>query len=565
MRAGLAAQQQACDFPDVAVIFCIERTPEQQQREADEGSSRPGRMLGDPYPAHRLILSLGCTFLETRLKRSCWQATGSGASHASGSDGGDMQAAKRRRIDGEPQGSPGHAGDKLSTAASALPEVLVPLSSEAARPFARQAIEFIYAGTLSADLDFEALLRIREQACYLGVHGCPEACDRAMVAWLQQQETGQQQQQQDGAGPSSAAAAAEPRVLQAYACLALFPDPDTSLNVASFNTVRVALAKQLVSYFRDAVTTLNWPDLLPQLLQLPAVALKELLAADNFGTDTEDSIFRLLAHWLDAHKGLPEATRAELCGLVRLHRLSSTYLYHVLPAFEPFAISRAELGSLLQYAAAGEEGKEELLACDDKRRGSPWYCSPPRRQVVPEGGLAAVWSITKEQLEQALRKMLEGGRSVQKPVVNVHSCGRDWGMSLCLVQKVPEGSGTSAGGSVQAFTVLSCNAYGVCDSDVMTLVSTARVAVHRRDGAQREEVWIGHRLKCAKRMGKGCCIGHTQLPLEPAAAADAAGGGGGAAAGPVEAQVAALVARFSRFMHEGKITGIVHFPRPSRY
>ncbi len=561
VRASLAAQQQTCDFPDVVVRFCIERPPEQQQREADDGVPRPRSFVGNPFPAHRLILSSGSTFLETRLKRSCWQASGPRAG-ATGSDRDDEQAAKRRRVDREPQHMLGDAGDERGTAVSALPEVLVPLSSEAEVPFARQAIEYMYRGSLGADLDVEALLRVRQQACYLGVKGCPQACDNAMVAWLRQQQV--------GAGPSSSGAAAEPRVLQAYACLALFPEPGTSPDVASFDPVRSALAKQLVSHFGDAVAVCNRQDLYRQLLQLPALALRELLAADNFGTDSEDSVFLLLAYLLEAHKGLPVGTRAELCGLVRLHRLSSTYLYHVLPAFQPFTISREELGFLLHYAAASEQGKDELLACDDKRRGSPWYCSPPRRQVVPAGGCTVTWSISREQLEQGLRKMLEGGRVVYDFVHTVCLRGVSWTVEALLSPMAPAVSGAPAVGFMSA-VYLKCGSPTVFGPSWTlgpvqgVFAISARLAVHRWDGAQREEVW----LRLPEKSGRGwvpcggrMLVAGRSLPLRPATAPAGAGGGGGAAAGPIEAQVAALVARLSHLMHEGRISGVIQFPRP---
>ncbi len=461
VRAGLAAQFYSGAHADVRIRFHLERTPEQQQQQQEqqdaEGAARRAaaaslRFVGEPLPAHKVILTLGSTLLQAKLSNPCWQ--GGAATRVSkgvqteelGGDSDEAQPAQRSRTDSTSQKSANSASlfnDEQVPTASALPEVLVPLNSEAEVPFARQAIEYIYTGSLSADLDFEALLRVRQQGCYLGVKHCPQACDGAMVAWLQAGEgqgqgadeastsTGgategpQQQQQQEGAGSSTGPpAAADPRVLQAYACHALFPEPGTSPDAASFSTVRSALVQQLVSHFGDAVAALTRPDLYRQLLQLPAVAVRELLAADDFGTDSEDSVFLMLACWLEAHKGeeegVPAATRAELCGRVRLHRLRPLYLNFVLPVYEPFSIvSRVELGFLLRYVGAGESERTQLLDMHNKRRLSPWYCSPARRQVVPEEGRTVEWSISREALEQGLKRMVES-----KKMVYVDACFR---------------------------------------------------------------------------------------------------------------------------------------------
>ncbi len=144
------------------------------------------------------------------------------------------------------------------------------------------------------------------------------------------------------------------------------------------------------------------------------MAVKELLAADDFGTDSEDSVLLMLACWLEAHKveegqdeGVPAATRAELCGQVRLHRLSSTYLHHVLP--EPFScMSRVELGFVLWFVGARHKDRKELLPLDPQHELSPWYCSSAQQQVVPEQGRTMEWSISTEHLVKGLRRMVRG-------------------------------------------------------------------------------------------------------------------------------------------------------------
>ncbi len=616
VRAGLVAQFHSGAHADMRIRFHLERTPEQQQQQqqekqqdADGAAGRAVatilRFVGEPLPAHIVILTLGSTLLQAKLSNPCWQggaaarvSKGAQTEDQGGGSSDESQLAKRRRTDSTPLKSAELSipmDDGQAPAVCALPEVLVPLSSEAEVPFARQAIEFIYTGSLSAGLGFEALLRVRQQACYLGVKDCPQACDQAMLAWLQageqevqlqgQQQQQQQQQGQDGAGPSTGIDLT-PRVLQAYACHALFPEPGTDGDPASFDAVRSALAKQLVSHFGDAVAALSRPDLYRQLLQLPAVAMRELLAADDFGTDSEDSVFLMLACWLDAHKGeegkeegVPAATRAELCGLVRLHRLRPLYLNFVLHAYEPFSVaSRVELGCLLRFVGAGEQERTLLLDVDPQRRLCPWYCSPARRQVVPEEGRTVEWSISREQLEQGLREMVEGKLVGSKKMVYVDASfgasgaavggsgaitiladGGLWGVQL----ELDPANSTMAG----MFVVLTLprplgEVQGVAG------LTHVRVTVHRWAEGERKASWtrkftagdvVATTVVPTSVQGAGGFGWPTALELPPVAAS--AAGGEGAGAGGVAAEVAAQLARWSGWLHEGKVTGSATFPR----
>ncbi len=588
VRVGLLALLHSGTHADVLIRFHLERTPEEQQptqqqlgpeAEGAKGQNAAGDLhfLGDTLQAHKAILTLGSTYLEARLQGAGWQGATAGAPHAShaAEERSDRHRGKRPKLDAaSQQSSEGGQQGLLSTGVSALPEVLVPLSSEAEEPFARQAIEFIYTGSLSTDLSFEALLRLRQQACYLGVKHCPQACDQAMLAWLAApHEDKPLQQQQDGADVHSTSAA-EPRVLQAYSCRGLFPQPGTSPDAASFQPVRSALAKQLVSHFGDAVAALTRPDLYRQLLQLPAVSLEELLAADDFGTDSEDSVFLMLACWLEANKGkegeqgVSAATRAELCGLVRLHRLRPLYLNFVLPVYEPFNIlSRAELGCVLRFAGAVEQEKKQLLDLGNLRQTSPWYCSPARRQVVPDKGRTFEWSISREQLEQELRQMVEDKEEVQVLACvgasaaavgcgsgsarsRVLSHGGLWGLQLQLDPTKP--------GAVGIYVSLTVpQQLGKIQG--AAALTHVEVAVHSWAQGKRKAGWSG-KFTAGDVIKTTCGYGwHKTLTLPPAAASGA--GGEGSAAGGVEAEVAAQLARWSRWLHEGKITGSITFPR----
>ncbi len=87
VRAGLGAQLQAGTFADVVIRFTIECPLEQQQqqwrRRQGDGSDAPCaasvRYVGDPLPAHRLVLTLGSSFFKARLEHSCWQGAAAAA------------------------------------------------------------------------------------------------------------------------------------------------------------------------------------------------------------------------------------------------------------------------------------------------------------------------------------------------------------------------------------------------------------------------------------------------------------------------------------------------------
>ncbi len=608
VRAGLAKQLGSGYHADVLVRFHIERDIKEQLRQQgadDVGARRNVRFVGEAMRAHKIILTLGSTFLKSRLNQVFWPGPGNGPGRPVGttdsSQGSydEQQPTKKQRLDVDLQ--------YKTAAVSALPEVLVPLSSKAEVPFARQAIEYIYTGSLSADLGFEALLRVRQQACYLGVESCPQACDRAMVGWLQpgegqgqqqgqgqgqgqQQEQGhdadpssdeEQQEQEHGADTGAGPSAAEPRVLQAYACHDLFPDPGTSPDAASFDAVRSALAKQLVLLFGDAVAALTRPDLYQQLLQLPAVAVRELLAADDFGTDSEDSVFLMLVCWLGADLRNRRECGSELCHLVRLHRMGRTYLHSVLPShcrllkgFHDY-LDWLELGILLQYAGAGEQEQKALLELDSERRASPWYCSPARRQVVPEEGRTVEWSISREQLVQGLREMAEGQEAVYVYADFEASAAALYGESedgeseadcalccglRCGVAITLDPAMLLPGGAVQerAAGVFTCLDAPPQLGEVEGVASVhARVVVHSWEGRQRAVGFSAVRTP-NDVWPLGCHWGwDNAMELRPLSARDAAAQRGAAAA----AAAAAHLKRFRGWLRKGKITGTVTLMR----
>ncbi len=543
-------------------------------------------------------------------------SAGEGGPHQS--DGRDAEEQQGSGQLEENATGPGREGG----AWGALPEVLVPLNTEEELSYAQEAVRYMYTGRLSAGLGFEALLRVRQQACYLGVKYCPQACDQAMLALLTAEQQ-QQQQQQHETGQSLGFPAVGSCVVQAYACHALFPEPGTSPDAASFQPVRSALAKQLVSHFGDAVAALTRPDLYRQLLQLPAVAVRELLAADDFGTDSEDSVFLLLACWHEANTDEEYELPFETCMLcdqcmlrdqLRLHLLSPAYLHFVLPAFRPLGLDPVELGFLLRYAGARGRIREQLLEMEDGRRESAWYCSPPRRQVVPRQGRTVEWSISTEQLEQGLKRVLRGDEDTwvcasfgtdaaavedegygSAPGTRVLSGGFLWTISVDPNPPEERPVGQPQGRASVAGVYVERSVPWALGQVAALGAAHVGLKVFKWEEGNRTEGW-NRMVATTESRGEVPteCVGWTNaLRLRPAVREGGAAGGGGdggggggsdgggsdggaegdgelgggsndrgaslLAAAKLEAKVAGELMRWSDWVHEGKITGSITF------
>ncbi|PNH01029.1 hypothetical protein TSOC_013104 [Tetrabaena socialis] len=298
-------------------------------------------------------------------------------------------------------------------------ELRVSLNSEEEEPAARAAIGFAYTGRVQAGSIREAL-EVRRQAAYLQVEGGVEACDEFIRGRLQA-----------ASGSSSNGRAHDgtdqPPVLEFFECVALFPDPAEE---PSFAAVLACAKQALVPHFHDALAVLNSSHLRKQLLAMPAVAVEALLEAEAFGTDTEASVLLLLATWMEANFDRTEApTRKRLCRLVRLVQLDRTYLSCVLPALAA-AFSTCAAGDLtcawfpigfmeaafitnlsftthlasLPNSEAHKVAREELSAAGENKYDltSPWYSFAARPQCVPDVGTTYGWSISEQELKEAL-------------------------------------------------------------------------------------------------------------------------------------------------------------------
>ncbi len=188
------------------------------------------------------------------------------------------------------------------------------------------------------------------------------------------------------------------------------------------------------------------------------------------------------------------------------------------------------------------------------------------------------WSISREELQQGLREMVEGKGTVCVDAcygasaaalggcsdgTRVLSRGLLWAVSLQLNSETMTASSAepsgAAGLSIYCYAPqLLGAAAGVADTGV-------RLVVHRSGGGAREEGFRGVMDKRSTTIQFGIGRGWPRA-LRLAAGATSSGGGSGVGGGggtgstaQVEAEVAVQLARFSEWLHEGKITGSITF------
>ncbi|KXZ51798.1 hypothetical protein GPECTOR_11g240 [Gonium pectorale] len=288
------------------------------------GSGEEGPViLGEPLPAHRLVLS-GCSErFAAELER--WHSGAVSPADVS-TDGATS-----------PSGAPPVYGGR--------PVLRVPLGSEAELPGALAAIRFAYTGEVAAASVREAL-EVHKQAAYLGVEGCGAACSSRIRTLLEADDL-------PGSGKPS-----QP-LQEIFACSAMWPP---AAEEPSFAAVLAFAKQRLVKHFGDTLGVLNDERLREQLVGLPAVALEALLESDDFGTDTESSVLLLLAEWMAVnHDRTTAATRERLCRLLPEVSLSvrepqCTFFLALMMPRTPDAAAGGGL-SLESFAAYIHEGK----------------------------------------------------------------------------------------------------------------------------------------------------------------------------------------------------------------
>ncbi|KAG2441541.1 hypothetical protein HXX76_003162 [Chlamydomonas incerta] len=149
---------------------------------AEAGAQAEHRVLGEPLPAHTVVLCLASERFQTQVDRWADEPAEAGPSSkrlaaAAAEDPGPGVITRGRKKQGrqqqqQPQPQP-----------VPLPQLLlqlrVPLGSEEELPAALAAIKFAYTGHIEAG-SIREVLQVRQQADYLQMKGCMEACVAAV-------------------------------------------------------------------------------------------------------------------------------------------------------------------------------------------------------------------------------------------------------------------------------------------------------------------------------------------------------------------------------------------------
>ena len=155
----------------------------------------------------------------------------------------------------------------------------------------------------------------------------------------------------------------------------------------------------------NAPLLLSDPGMRKHMEALPATAMEALLGSDSLATDDEATVLVMLACWLEAKPATPAATRQQLCKLVRLSQLNSTYLQIVLPAIPWFPITVEEHRFLCDYAHAPASKRKALVKMMKQFKydaSSAWYASPPRPAPRSTAGRSYGWFVKEADLVAAI-------------------------------------------------------------------------------------------------------------------------------------------------------------------
>ncbi|KAG2489991.1 hypothetical protein HYH03_011620 [Edaphochlamys debaryana] len=438
----------------------------------------------------------------------------------------------------------------------------VPLGSPDDLPHARSAIHFIYSDELDVSSAAD-VLRVRRVASYLGVEGCTEACDAALLALVRK-------------------ASAQPLegLAEVYVCRKLLPDPrgEDPTAAALLDSIRTAGQELLVAYkgtaaeitatggskvqlgelltwaFQDAPGVLNDPATRGRARSLPLSCLEALLSCDAFATDDEASVLVLLAEWLGTNQGTAEDVRKRLCGCIRVCHLNSGYLTGVLPLLSWFPLTRVEHTLLCQSMAVPsgpfrDQFVKQATGADYKWPAC-WTSGAARPQGNSSVGRVHEWRIAQGNLAEKLRGQAENGGLAVVGAFNGTSGliykGFEFYPHLQLKQRQDEA------GVFLYCRLPSC----LKPSRVPTVVAVASPGNCRlttwkwaegSDGTVERKTAHGFTYREWKNcMRVGCGLGFPDaLPLLPAPAAAATPGA--AAPDPL--------ARWAPYLHEGKISG----------
>ncbi|KAG2485935.1 hypothetical protein HYH03_015379 [Edaphochlamys debaryana] len=185
------------------------------------------------------------------------------------------------------------------------------------------------------------------------------------------------------------------------------------------------LGSSLPGHLLDAVSILNVPHLLRQVVSLPSPTMAALLAAPAFSTDDEASVLLLVAAWQQANRegGAPPEGLRGVCGAVRVAALGGFYLSAVLPALitDPrpagarggagagasggrwFEMRASELAFLTRWSGVGHTERMRMAEAAQGLYDTslPWYDLTPRPPTVAGGGVVFNWTLPLALLLEA--------------------------------------------------------------------------------------------------------------------------------------------------------------------
>ncbi|GIL79961.1 hypothetical protein Vretifemale_9197, partial [Volvox reticuliferus] len=225
-----------------------------------------------------------------------------------------------------------------------------------------------------------------------------------------------------------------------YKCEALWPsEMETE---PSFAPVLACAGSALVTHFDNAISILNDPVLIKQLLALPAIALELLMQSDDFATDCESSVLLLLTTWMRSNfHCTDEESRKRLCRTVRLAQLSRSYASMIVPVLAadherspdqpagwfPVGLTDALFTASLVSSPEDERLKlltmavdqDNVIAASSESAGAVScdlnsilflnaFKLNPRPQCIPPSGLDVPWFVTQLDLQAALARLQPG-------------------------------------------------------------------------------------------------------------------------------------------------------------
>ncbi|PNW73087.1 hypothetical protein CHLRE_14g618500v5 [Chlamydomonas reinhardtii] len=433
VAAAISGLFNRSEGADCQLVFVLD--PSQPTGKSGNGAVTQGagtqskaaqKTLGEPLPAHSFVLRYASDKIAAQLK---WLETeGANATVAATR----APPSKKARIS-RAAASAATAAAALTPPEKQLPEVQLMLGGEEELPAARAAIKFAYTGHVEAGGGIHELLMLRQQAAYLQMEGCVEACAEALKQQLAESGGAAAAGASTSAGSGNAAAsragAAAPAVpvLELYSCTQLWPDPAGD---AAFAAMLTHAKRRLVAHFRDALAVLNNKERFEQMLELPAEGLEALLQSDDFGTDNESSVVLMLAEWMAVNYAASTnwALRQRLCGLLRLAQCSRAYLSCVLPVLAArhqhsptnaagwFPITPAAATCLLTYSLVPEPERQGMIGagmqwgpCGGLRCIPPgWLSTQTRRQCLPAEGRTFKFIVGLPELEQSFAGLTAG-------------------------------------------------------------------------------------------------------------------------------------------------------------